>query len=256
MNTQGPSPPLALCMCCSALIMYFPLQEPSLLPSMRAATFTSSQPLPSSKPSYARECLRRHCIMYKCHIMYMGQLPAPPSRTVSPPSCSCHYSWSQHWAGRQRSLPSVSWLNTQVGINGGPAFPTRLSSCSSFCSARHVLQPKALCTHFIWSIFPSQMLGYKQGVVAAWRCSHQPHTSRRCPGIVESPSDTGPGSVQPNIPTWSPSHESLGHCTFSPTESFIAFHVTVSPDVCRLPEGRDSLPFYSFFSFSSHFIEV
>ena len=93
---SGPIPTLDLCMCCSALIMYFPLQEPSLLPSMRAATFTSSQPLPSSKPSYARECLRRHCIMYQCHIMYMGQLPAPPSRTVSPPSCSCHYSWSQH----------------------------------------------------------------------------------------------------------------------------------------------------------------
>lgn len=69
-------------MCCSALIMYFPLQEPSLTPWMRAATFTSSQPLPSSKPRYARECLRQHCIMY----LYMRQLPAPPSRTGSPPS--------------------------------------------------------------------------------------------------------------------------------------------------------------------------
>lgn len=66
-------------MCCSALIMYFPLQEPSLTPWMRAATFTSSQPLPSSKASYARECLRQHCIMY----LYMLQLLPLPAGTGS-----------------------------------------------------------------------------------------------------------------------------------------------------------------------------
>ena len=155
----GPVPTPGPFMCCSAFLMYFPLQQPSLMPSMRAATFTSSQLLPNSKPGYTRGCLRWHCIMY----LYMGQLPAPPSRTASPLSCSRKHPWSPHWAGRRRSLPSVSWLNTQVRTNGRPAFPTLISSCSSFCSARHVLQPKALCTHFTGSIFPSRTHDVSKG---------------------------------------------------------------------------------------------
>ena len=57
-DTWAPSPPQDPCMCCSAFLMYFPLQEPSLMPSMRAATFISSQLLPHSKPGYTRGRLR------------------------------------------------------------------------------------------------------------------------------------------------------------------------------------------------------